>query len=193
MQEMFTRAYQSNEWHGGSGTGSTPETTVAYRRLIDRLIRTAQIKSVLDLGCGDWQFSRLIGWGGADYLGIDVVPEVIAANQLAYAGPGVRFVHADFRHTELPKADLVLVKDVLQHWSNAQVTAFLPRLVKFPWALIANTRNGIRENQDIPDGAWRPLDLRLPPFNLAATELLTYDAGHVDNPLPDLKTVLMLA
>lgn len=193
MQEIFSRAYGSNEWTGGSGVGSRPETTTSYRRLIEELIRTAQVRSVLDLGCGDWQFSRLMDWRGADYLGIDVVPEVIAANQSAYARPRVRFVHADFRHAQLPSADLVLVKDVSQHWSNAQVTVFLPRLAKFRRALVTNTTNGIRDNQDIPDGEWRPLDLRLPPFNLAATELLTYDAGHADNPLPDLKTVLLLA
>jgi len=41
--------------------------TGPYRTSLEDFIRANGVRSVLDYGCGDWQFSRLIDWQQAFY------------------------------------------------------------------------------------------------------------------------------
>jgi hypothetical protein len=76
----------------------------------------------------------------------------------------------------LPEAELLIVKDVMQHWSDKAVVAFLPVLARFRYALITNCVNpaGPTINLPIEDGGFRHLDLRLPPFNINAPEVFSF-------------------
>lgn len=165
---VFDEIYRKNVWLVGSGTGSTEHNTRGYRDFLHNFIRTNRISTVLDVGCGDWQIGRHIDWAGIDYVGIDV-SAVVLTRTLAYARPGVRFFNMNAVTDQLPPADLLIAKDVLQHWSNADVKAFLAKLSQFRFALITN---GVRPeespmiNSDITPGDWRPLDLRRAPFQI---------------------------
>src|SRR5258708_3166902 len=89
---VFNRYYRSDAWiGGGSGSGSTPSVTAPYRDFLTSFLRENNIRSVVDLGCGDWQFSRLIDWSGIDYLGVDV-SGVVLENTSKFAKPGIRFL-----------------------------------------------------------------------------------------------------
>ncbi|HAQ05822.1 TPA: SAM-dependent methyltransferase, partial [Candidatus Azambacteria bacterium] len=57
MQNVFTDIYTKRFWFGGSGSGSLVENTVSYRNFLETFISDNEIKTVLDFGCGDWQFS----------------------------------------------------------------------------------------------------------------------------------------
>ena len=170
-RDIFNQIYSNNLWGSGSGTGSLAENTVEYRKYIHNFIRTNQIRSVVDIGCGDWQFSKLIDWRGIHYIGVDV-SDVVLSNTQQFAREGVSFLHADARTDLLPTADLLIMKDVMQHWTNNDILTFLPRLSNFQQALITNgfhpaLRNMV--NSDIPVGQYRPVDLRISPFNLSAS------------------------
>ncbi len=175
MKEQFERIYARNEWKFGSGEGSLPVYTTEYRKLIESFLQKKQIQTVLDFGCGDWQSSRLIDWGKVQYVGFDIVPQVIADNRAKYQKANLAFELFNGDFNTLPNADLIIVKDVLQHWSEAAIIRFLPVFARYPNALVTNCINpGSTLNPDIPDGGFRPLDLRLPPFNVAADELLIF-------------------
>jgi len=58
MQERFERIYADNEWQYGSGEGSLPIHTKGYIAFIESFVANHEVKSVVDLGCGDWQFGR---------------------------------------------------------------------------------------------------------------------------------------
>ena len=168
------------EWHGGSGPGSTADASAEYRRIVERLLASPEIRTVVDVGCGDWQVGSLIDWAGVNYTGIDVVAAVIKANQDRFSGPGIRFASADARTTELPAADLLLIKDVLQHWPTADVQRFLrSALRRFHYALVTNdiasTHFTGTLNQDIAMGEWRTLDLQAPPFGVQARRSWQFD------------------
>jgi hypothetical protein len=77
---------------------------------------------------------------------------------------------------QLPAADLLIAKDVFQHWSDEAVLEFLPVLARFKYALITNCVNpsGPTKNLPIVDGDFRYLDLRLPPFNVAARAVYSF-------------------
>src|SRR5689334_18951608 len=68
-EDVFTDLYNSSHWgsdeNGGtSGEGSMLETTVEYREFLQDFLKTNQIQTVIDVGCGDWQFSRTLDWSG---------------------------------------------------------------------------------------------------------------------------------
>lgn len=186
MAEAFSDIYRRNVWgEFKSGDGSAPWRNRRYIHLVERFMRTRNVRSVVDLGCGDWSFSQYIRWGDASYHGIDVVPEVAVTNTRRYGRANVRFTHGDLLTTDLPSADLALMKDVLQHWSTDAILAMLPRLCRFRYVILTNdvavwrflhggrlrpARIGVT-NAEIAPGGWRPLDLRRPPFGLEATVL----------------------
>jgi SAM-dependent methyltransferase len=178
MKSRFERIYDRNDWGYGSGEGSLESNTRPYRRFLQRFLRKHHIRSVVDLGCGDWQFSRWVDWTGIAYLGVDIAGLVIQRNQQLYACANIRFVEADLATYDLPPADLVLVKDVLQHWPNDLILGFLPKLERYMYALVTNcavpTAPGQVVNADIDFGAFRPLNLNAPPFNLHLPEALQF-------------------
>jgi SAM-dependent methyltransferase len=152
--------------------------TRPYVALVEGFVRSHGIRNVVDLGCGDWQFSRHIDWHGAEYRGYDLAATVIARNRELFAKPNVQFFEADeSSRLDLPPGDLLIVKDVLQHWSNRRVHEFLPELPKFRYCLLTNCINprGETTNRDIEDGDFRYLDLRKPPFNMTAEVMLQFE------------------
>lgn len=68
-----------------------PEYAEPYVDMLQRFLHDYEIRSVVDLGCGDWQFSRLIDWSGVDYLGLDVVEFVVDTNREQFATDSIRF------------------------------------------------------------------------------------------------------
>jgi SAM-dependent methyltransferase len=176
LKPQFEQIYAENKWLYGSGEGSQPQHTKRYAAFLRKFLRKHSIKSVVDMGCGDWQFSQFIDWNGVDYQGFDIVSSVIQANQRRFAVPGVRFQLAIGDGTDLPSADLLIAKDVLQHWSNDAIKAFLPNFKKYRYCLVTNCVDpgGTTTNQDIENGGFRYLDLRLAPFGIEAEEVFSF-------------------
>ena len=130
LTSTFNRIYSEGTWgrdvagKGPSGTGSTLEITREYRAYVEDFMKTHAVKSVVDAGCGDWSFSRAIDWGGASYLGVDIASDVIAALRHQHEKGQVTFQVGDITD-ELPAADLLISKDVLQHLPNTLVRKFI--------------------------------------------------------------------
>lgn len=165
LQDTFSEIYARDEWHGGSGEGSLAEHNAAYVAFLERYLHKHRVRTVVDLGCGDWQTSRNIDWGRVRYIGLDVVGSVISANRAQFGSRRVTFdVTPDEAH--LPDADLLIVKDVLQHWSDQRVAAFRTVLAQFAHVIVTNCIGvpGQPRNIDIADGAFRPIDLRAEPY-----------------------------
>ena len=175
-KEVFTNIYNTDYWVKGSGVGSFPEHTQKYRQFLQSFLKEKNIKTVVDFGCGDWQFSQFIDWQGVHYQGFDLVESVVQENQKKFAQENIEFHTLDDRGFEsLPEADLVIVKDVLQHWPNQEILAFLPTLKKFKYALITNAYKPSRKvNRDIPMGECRPVDLSKAPFHLKSKKVLKF-------------------
>ena len=180
--EPFQRIYEQQLWGGGSGHGSRRTTTEPYRQLLQQLLAEKQVRRVVDLGCGDWQFSRLIDWEGIQYLGVDVVPAVIEANRKMYGRPNIAFECADVRNWQATNADLYILKDVLQHWPDCDIKAFLSRMADRRMLITNSAPSADHVDLDLA-GEFRPLDLRRPPFNCAAQELLRYQSIPGDEKL----------
>jgi SAM-dependent methyltransferase len=156
--EIFGRLYSEEGWDENLW-GSTMEATRPLRAFLEQFVVEHQVRSVLDVGCGMTSYAHAVDWKGARYLGVDVVPAVVAASRARY--PGAEFVEGDARRLDAWAGfDLLLIKDVLQHWSLENVRAFLaqPALPSFKHVLVVNCDDE-RGNTDIADGDWQPLNL----------------------------------
>jgi SAM-dependent methyltransferase len=200
MKQRFERIYAHNDWGNGSGEGSLPIHAQPYATFLQRFLRQRDIRSVVDFGCGDWQFSKTINWTGIEYKGYDIVTPVIDENRARYQTEHITFHEVCRGLEDLPGADLLLAKDVLQHWSDESVLAFLPVVSRYRYTLITNCVNpfGPTLNLPIEDAGFRYLDIRLPPFNVAARKVFSFTnrRGLFDKLFGKprwLKTVLLIA
>lgn len=174
LADTFNRIYSDGTWGkdatgaGTSGSGSTLEITREYRAYVEDFIKTHHVTSVVDAGCGDWGFSRAMDWGDASYLGVDIASDVIDVLRTKHERGKIRFQVGDITE-DLPTADLLISKDVLQHLSNELVQKFIRnnlRTGKYKWVILTNDRTGPRQNLDIRPGGHRPIDLAAPPFDV---------------------------
>lgn len=170
---VFGHIYEQDHWDGGSGIGSAPDATEPYRAMLARILPATDVRSVVDVGCGDWQLGSLVDWSSVDYLGLDVVPVVVERNRSRFGKPGVRFEVGDARLQPPPAADLLLAKDVLQHWSNADAAAFLrTNLRRYKYCLLTNDIESTHwdgdVNHDVQLGEWRTMDIEKEPFGYRA-------------------------
>lgn len=101
------------------------------------------------------------------YIGIDVVKSVIDKNIKNHRTRNVIFLMNSGKQ-EL-QGDLLLLKDVLQHWPIGDIQKFVEDIIpNFKYVLVTNCCKcpGLTVNSEIEIGGYRPLDLILPPFNL---------------------------
>lgn len=184
--EAFERVYEAGLWGtneagvANSGTGSTVALTVVYRAYLQDFLKQHDIHSVVDAGCGDWEFSRVMDWSGIDYKGYDLVPSIVEEDRKRYGAPDRQFFVADVVEADLPPADLLICKHVLQHLPNRDVSRFLKQLPKYKHALFVDGIDGetlTAPNVDISPGQYRPIDLTRPPFGLHAQKELLYFDG----------------
>ena len=125
MKNEFTNIYEKELWGRGkgSGAGSRPKFNAPYISFLENFLRDNNIKSVIDFGCGDWQFSQYIDWGNVNYLGLDVVDSVIENNKKQF--PEYSFISDTTVFPYLKDRELILIKDVIMHWPNEEIISFL--------------------------------------------------------------------
>ena len=180
LADTFSTIYRNNVWGHGSGVGSLPEGTVDYRRVLEGLIRSKDIKTVLDYGCGDWQFSRLVDWNNlvTKYTGVDVVDFLVDDHKKNFSSNVVGFDLRD-DHWCFFDVDLIICKDVFQHLPNSIVSSVLGEMLQHSrYILLTNDVQGPSNdkspNCDCAIGDWRPLDFSLPPWELKNEKLLEW-------------------
>ena len=154
-------------YSGSSGSGSSAEITKEYVTFLRKFIINNKIKTVSDLGSGDWQSSQLL-YNDLDvqYNGYDVYKKVIEHTQKKY--PSYNFYHLDIYNNpgEIKNADLFIMKDILQHWTCEEIKNFLNIIIKmkkFKYLIICNCRGQKKDNQDEPFRS-RPLSAKFLPL-----------------------------
>mmetsp|Transcript_23297 Transcript_23297/g.43807 ORF Transcript_23297/g.43807 Transcript_23297/m.43807 type:complete len:261 (-) Transcript_23297:90-872(-) len=195
LEETFSQIYATNAWGKGSGAGSLPAHCLRWIEFVRKFIKEHHVKSVVDLGCGDWQFSPYIYHDlGVEYVGYDVVPQVIEENRSRWASHGFRFQQLEFSSqlANVQDAELYILKDVLQHWSSARVQDFLSRLraakASARFILVCNCAEPEDwPEMDIMDGGWRPLHATRPPLSNFDPEVLFRFPS-----LPNMKEVCLI-
>ena len=85
---------------------------------------------------------------------MDIVLGMVARNQLSFGNERFSFLCADLAVDPLPDADLCLIRQVLQHLSNAEIHAVLENISRYKYALISEhvPKRPRSFNRDKPHG-----------------------------------------
>lgn len=175
LAERFALIHRTNLWGAEtsrSGLGSELDATSSLRRELSELLKRLEIKTLLDLPCGDFTWMAQMDLDGITYLGADIVREIVATNDARYGRPGqIEFRQLDLVSDPLPAANLVLCRDCLVHLSFANINRAIANLKRCGtrW-LLTTTFTDAAANHDIEDGDWRVLNMQQAPFLFPAPE-----------------------
>jgi len=166
--DIFSEIYRRGGWGNGesvSGPGSTLARAAAFNEDLVLLLNDINTKSLLDAGCGDFNWMKEVKLSLARYVGVDVVAELVAENQRLYGSDRRIFVNLDMTKDSLPQVDVILCRDSLVHLSFKDIFATLANFKESGSTyLLATTFTRFPESNDIPTGSWRQLNMQLPPF-----------------------------
>ena len=171
--DIFSKIYENCEWgnnknsnyRGTSGRGSDVDYNIhTYVPFLKEFIEQYDIKSVVDLGCGDFRCGRLI-YDSLDikYTGYDAYEKVIEYNKSTHSEDKYTFNHLDFYNNKesIQGGDLCILKDVIQHWTMDEIYIFMDYLTtskKFKYIILCNCCN---QTQDNPDNTGRSIPLSI--------------------------------
>lgn len=183
-RRAFTRIYERQLWGGGetaSGEGSTLESSASLRDTLPGLLKELGARSVLDAGCGDFNWMKTIDLNEISYIGVDVVEPMIRRNIDLYSSKSRIFLIADITKDRLREVDVVLCRHCLIHLSNRQVCVALRNLKNIGAKyLLTTTFPNITNNLDIWPGSFRPINLEIQPFNLPRPLRVFRDSAVTD-------------
>ena len=121
MDAKFTNIYSKNIWGSGSGSGSNfSHSNKFFLKELRTIIDNNDIKSIADCGCGDFEIMKHFKFKSDEiYDGLDCVDFLIANHNENYSTDNIGFIHKDVSVDVPAGYDLVILKDVIQHWDNA--------------------------------------------------------------------------
>lgn len=171
VKDIFHDIYVDNTWGAKetiSGQGSTIESASNIIQELPKLLAEYDIKSILDLPCGDFNWMKEINLNNINYIGADIVTEIINVNQ-KYCTENKSFIELDIIKSPLPKVDLILVRDCFVHFSYDNIFLAIDNIKQSGAKYLLMTNfDKVRLNYDISTGDWRPLNFNLKPFNFTS-------------------------
>jgi hypothetical protein len=203
LREIFQDVYTNWRFGGWpeskSGGGSTLDETEGIRQQIKQLVKDKEIKSVVDIPCGDFNWMKDIVYSFESYTGCDIVPELIQDNQ-KYANSIIKFQELDLTQNDIPEADLLIVRDVIGHLTLEDGKKVIQNILKSKCKYLLTTTwyNVNDENYHLThnntdntvtlDAQWErgaaafyPVCLHSEPFNLPKPTLYIEEKTKVDN------------
>lgn len=175
--KQFIKFSETTDDESSSGPGSSIANTVEVRNLIQKVIVDYGVKSILDLGCGDWNWFKLIDLNGIEYEGWDAGQEMIIANQLHFGRDNVNFKTYDIILSEYPDVDLIICRDVLFHLPMSLAYKVIRKSKLACKYFISTSFREVPQNKGIGinnEWGYYPINLNITPFNLEAFEVSSH-------------------
>ncbi|MUP44690.1 class I SAM-dependent methyltransferase [Gramella sp. BOM4] len=184
MEQVYHRKLWGtgdSEFFSGSGSHQT-ELTEPYIKVVgDFLNSFTEAPIVCDLGCGDFNVGRKLVKFAGRYIAIDIVEPLIKYNTEHFRQENLEFHCLDIAKDRLPSADIVILRQVLQHLSNAEVHTILKKLSVYKYLILTEhiPEGDFIPNKDIISGQGIRLkkqsgvDITASPFNFKAKEKIT--------------------
>ena len=174
---VFTEIYNSNHWKSSesiSGEGSEIKQTEPLINDLNKLLTEMNIATVLDLPCGDFNWMKKVDFSNIDYVGADIVEELIKINLVQNKErKNIIFKVLNLITDPLPKSDIIIVRDCLVHLSYKDINSSIKNIKSSGSKyLLTTTFTNHYQNHDIVTGDWRPLNLQEKPFNFSSPILI---------------------
>ncbi len=182
MINEFDNIYINNRWGYKSGPGSEPEQAKVWIDIVNSFLEKEDIKTVIDVGCGDWRLGLRYKLKGKTYTGIDI-SSVILNETMEHSTEDITFVHGDFDYLDIEPVDLIIIKDVLQHLPNSKIISIVNKIKSNArYALFCDMYIKVNDrelNTDIPTGRARPIDLLEKPFSFDFERIEQYNGKNI--------------
>ena len=184
--EVFSEIYNTNHWNSSesiSGRGSEVEQTASLINDLDKLLSDIKIASVLDIPCGDFNWMQKVDLSNIDYVGADIVEDLIMSNKRQHKEWGnLKFKVLNLITDPLPKSDMIIVRDCLVHLSNEDIKSAIKNIKSSGSKyLLTTTFTNHSLNSDIVTGDWRHLNLQRKPFNFPSPILTINENCTIGN------------
>ncbi|MEG3659322.1 class I SAM-dependent methyltransferase [Arenibacter palladensis] len=179
------QVYEMNLWGGKefdfySGEGSHhPDIVNPYIAVLTDFLKSfKEPLTVCDLGCGDFNVGKDLVGHTKRYIAIDIVKGLIARNKEIFKAENLEFHYLDIAQDDLPSGDCVILRQVLQHLSNAEVQSVVGKLYNYKYVVLTEHLpiGDFIPNKDIISGQGIRLkkqsgiNLLAPPFNFKVLE-----------------------
>ncbi len=169
-EDLFTKFYEENIWgdpESRSGGGSTLQATAVLRAQLPGLLSDLGVRRLLDAPCGDFNWMSHTELDLDEYIGGDIVMDIVRDNTKKHGREGRRFVHLNLMSDPLPAADALFCRDCLIHLTVDQAQDVLRNMARSDIRyLITTDFPKTVKNRAAHAGGVHPLNLRLPPFSL---------------------------
>ena len=167
LKNVFNFIYSNNYWlsqESKSWPWSDKSATKHIKKEISRVITKYNIKSILDLPCGDCNWiepDKL----GIKYIGGDIVEWLVIENIKKFRGE-IYFQTLDITTDELPSVDMILCRECLQHLSYKNIKLALRNIKKSQIRYLLTTSCPNGKNKNIENGLCFAINLEDKPFSL---------------------------
>ena len=157
----MAQIYENNLWGGNgskyySGLGSHhPETVNPYIAVVSDFLKDLETPQVVcDLGCGDFNVDKELVKYSKKYIAIDIVPELIAHHKKEFKADNLEFHALDIATDVLPSGECAILRQVLQHLSNAEIKRVVQKLYAFKHVILTEhlPEEDFEPNKDIISG-----------------------------------------
>jgi SAM-dependent methyltransferase len=185
-RDIFQKIYQNGIWgkneygEGTSGEGSKLETAKPYLDYVNNFIEKNNIRSILEIGCGDGVLLKHLKLpSNVSYTGYDVVDGILEKNKNLF--PDYSFENKNIDKEEFPYFDLILCKDVFIHLPNKKIISMFQKIKSHcKWAIISHDcpTKKIKFVKDIKMGDFREVDITQKPFNFEVVKAFSYMNGY---------------
>lgn len=173
LKLKFSKVFRNNLFFGTesrSGAGSDLTQTQEIARHLPGLLKDLKVQSLLDLPCGDFNWMSKLDLNAIDYIGADLVPELIDNLNETYGDHSHKFITINIVNEVPPQTDAIFCRDLFVHLSNSEVARAISNFRKSGAEYLITTTFPLRvRNLDLPlfsrEVAWRTINLELPPFN----------------------------
>jgi 2-polyprenyl-3-methyl-5-hydroxy-6-metoxy-1,4-benzoquinol methylase len=168
------KAFKNGNLESSSGPGSSLKVAKETIDLINFTIKKYNIKNIIDLGCGDWNWMRKLNFNNVNYIGYDASEEIINHNK-KYVKSNISFEIADIISNIPKKADLCICRDVLFHLENKYILKVLNNIkMSNTKYLITTNFPKIKKNYKLKTygiasnlgWGYHKINLNIEPFNL---------------------------
>lgn len=153
------------------GGGSTIQATRHIREWLPIIFNELDIRVLVDAPCGDFNWMARTDLSDIEYYGVDYDIEhlrkavAMLSEPERFAPLDAHFLLLNILSDDIPDGDAIMCKDFFQHIPTKKVIYLLDKITKFRW-LIATCHNNHHNDDLAYDGGFRPLNLRIAPFNL---------------------------
>lgn len=158
LERLFTQTYRQNKWgslESRSGTGSDLAYTKWVRKLILELI-DGGVENIWDCSCGDWNWMKEIKDSLPNYIGNDIVPDLIDINVKKFGSDNIKFQSGDMlvelKKLESASVDLVLCRHTLEHLPTNYTISVVKEIRRVAKMALITSNSDVKNLLMIPTG-----------------------------------------